>query len=72
MIREDAKGEPYVFVLKKPEENQGYTTEKRKIILGKNKKEMIEITKGLTSDELVVDEGVSLVVENQKVKRIIE
>ena len=72
VIREDAKGEPYVFVLKKPEENQGYTTEKRKIILGKNKKEMIEITKGLTSDELVVDEGVSLVVENQKVKRIIE
>ena len=61
-----------MFVLKKPEENQGYTTEKRKIILGKNKKEMIEITKGLTSDELVVDEGVSLVVENQKVKRIIE
>ena len=72
VIREDAKGEPYVFVLKKPEENQGYTTEKRKIILGKNKKEMIEITKGLTFDELVVDEGVSLVVENQKVKRIIE
>ena len=72
VIREDSKGEPYVFVLKKPEENQGYTTEKRKIILGKNKKEMIEITKGLTSDELVVDEGVSLVVENQKVKRIIE
>ena len=72
VIREDAKGEPYVFVLKKPEENQGYTTEKRKIISGKNKKEMIEITKGLTSDELVVDEGVSLVVENQKVKRIIE
>ena len=72
VIREDAKGEPYVFVLKKPEENQGYTTEKRKITLGKNKKEMIEITKGLTSDELVVDEGVSLVVENQKVKRIIE
>lgn len=72
VIREDSKGEPYVFVLKKPEENQGYTTEKRKIITGKNKKEMIEITKGLTSDELVVDEGVSLVVENQKVKRIIE
>ena len=72
VIREDAKGEPYVFVLKKPEENQGYTTEKRKIILGNNKKEMIEITKGLTSDELVVDEGVSLVVENQKVNRIIE
>ena len=72
VIREDAKGEPYVFVLKKPEENQGYTTEKRKIITGKNKKEMIEIKKGLTSDELVVDEGVSLVVENQKVKRIIE
>jgi len=72
VIREDAKGEPYVFVLKKPEENQGYTTEKRKIIIGKNKKEMIEITKGLTIDELVVDEGVSLLVENQKVKRIIE
>ena len=72
VIREDAKGEPFVFVLKKPEQNQGYTTEKRKIIIGKNKKEMIEITKGLTTDELVVDEGVSLIIENQKVKRIIE
>ena len=35
VIREDSKGEPYVFVLKKPEENQGYTTEKRKIIIRK-------------------------------------
>ena len=33
---------------------------------------IVYLTKGLTIDELVVDEGVSLLVENQKVKRIIE
>jgi hypothetical protein len=40
--------------------------------LGKSKNEMVEVTSGLQSGELIVDEGVSLLVADQKVKRIIE
>jgi hypothetical protein len=33
---------------------------------------MIEILEGVEIDELIADEGVSLLVSNQKVKRILE
>ena len=72
VIRENANGQPYVFILSNPEKDNGYTTEKRMIVLGKSKEEMIEILEGVTIDELIVDEGVSLLVSNQKVKRILE
>ena len=72
VIRENANGQPYVFILSNPEEDNGYTTEKRMIVLGKSKEEMIEILEGLEIDELIADEGVSLLVSNQKVKRILE
>ena len=38
----------------------------------KSKEEMIEILEGIETDELIADEGVSLLVSNQKVKRILE
>ena len=72
VIRENANGQPYVFILSNPEKDNGYTTEKRMIVLGKSKEEMIEILEGLEIDELIADEGVSLLVSNQKVKRILE
>ena len=72
VIRENANGQPYVFILSNPEKANGYTTEKRMIVLGKSKEEMIEILEGVTIDELIADEGVSLLVSNQKVKRILE
>ena len=72
VVREDAKNQPYVFVLSKPEKNNGFTTEQRMVTLGKTKEEMVEIIDGLTTGELVVEEGVSLLVTNQKVKRILE
>ena len=72
VIRENANGQPYVFILSNPEKDNGYTTEKRMIVLGKSKEEMIEILEGLTIDELIADDGVSLLVSNQKVKRILE
>ena len=61
-----------MFVLIQPEENDGYTTEKRNVKLGKSKNEIVEILKGITVGELIVDDGVNLLVNNQKVKRIIE
>ena len=72
VIRENANGQPYVFILSNPEKDNGYTTEKRMIVLGKSKEEMIEILEGVKIDELIADEGVSLLVSNQKVKRILE
>ena len=72
VVREDAKNQPYVFVLSKPEKDNGFTTEQRMVTVGKTKEEMVEITDGLTTGELVVEEGVSLLVTNQKVKRILE
>ncbi len=72
VVREDAKNQPYVFVLSKPEKDNGFTTEQRMVTVGKTKEEMVEILDGLTTGELVVEEGVSLLVTNQKVKRILE
>jgi RND family efflux transporter MFP subunit len=72
VVREDAKNQPYVFVLSKPEKDNGFTTEQRMVTLGKTKEEMVEIIDGLTTGELIVEEGVSLLVTNQKVKRILE
>lgn len=72
VVRENAEGKSYVFVLIEPESNEGYTTEQRIVSLGKSKNEKIEVTSGLQKGELVVDEGVSLLVADQKVKRILE
>ena len=72
VVREDAKNQSYVFVLSKPEKDNGFTTEQRMVTLGKTKEEMVEIIDGLTTGELIVEEGVSLLVTNQKVKRILE
>ena len=72
VVREDAKNQPYIFVLSKPEKDNGFTTEQRMVTLGKSKEEMVEIIDGLTTGELIVQEGVSLLVANQKVKRILE
>ena len=72
VIRENASGSTYVFVLTQPEPDNGYTTEKRIVELGKSKQELIEVLKGLSPGDLIVDEGVSTLVEDQKVKRILE
>jgi len=72
VVRENAEGKSYLFVLIEPESNGGFTTEQRIVTLGKSKNEMVEVTSGLQSGELIVDEGVSLLVADQKVKRIIE
>ena len=72
VIRENASGSTYVFVLIQPEPDNGYTTEKRIVELGKSKQELIEVLTGLSPGDLIVDEGVSTLVEDQKVKRILE
>lgn len=69
-IRENAEGENYVFVLTGPEGDNNYIAKQRFVTLGKTKNEMIEITEGISENDLLVDEGVGLLVPDQKVKRI--
>ena len=69
-IRENAEGENYVFVLTDPEGDNNYIAKERFVTLGKTKNEMIEITEGISENDLLVDEGVGLLVPDQKVKRI--
>ena len=70
VIRENAKGDSFVFILKVAEQENEYITEQRFVSLGMSKNELVEITKGVNTEDLIVDEGVSLLVTGQKVKRI--
>lgn len=70
VIRENAREETFVFVLNTPEENGGYTIAQHFVRLGKSQNEMVEIIEGINANDLVVDEGVSLLVDGQKVTRI--
>ena len=70
VIRENAKGDSFVFILTGLEQDNEYSTEQRFVTLGMSKNELVEITKGVNTGDLIVDEGVSLLVPGQKVKRI--
>lgn len=72
VIRENAEGNPYVFVLTQPEQDNTYVAEQRFISLGKTKEEWIEVVNGISSGDFVVDDGASTLSPNQKVKRILE
>jgi RND family efflux transporter MFP subunit len=70
IVRSNAQGQNYVFVLANPEEDNQFVASQQFVELGKTKNEMIEITKGISEGELLIDEGVGLLEPNQKVKRI--
>lgn len=69
IIRENAEGAYFVFALVNPEDEKGYTAAQRFVKIGKSKGELIEITAGITANDLLIDEGVSQVESDQKVKR---
>jgi RND family efflux transporter MFP subunit len=70
ILRANSKGQDYVFVLAKPEGENKFVATQRFVQLGKTKNEMIEITKGVSEGDLLIDEGVGFLEPNQKVKRI--
>jgi RND family efflux transporter MFP subunit len=72
VIRKNAKGESFVFVISAVKNNTHHTAEQRFVSLGKSKSEKVEIIEGINVGDLIVDEGVSLLVNGQKVTRIIE
>ena len=70
ILRQNAEGVYFVFALSNSEGENSYAAEQRFVELGKSKNEMIEITQGISKGDLLIDEGVSLLEPNQKVKRI--
>ena len=69
-IRSNSEGQNYVFILSNPEGENKFIASQQFVQLGKSKNEMIEIIGGISEGDLVIDEGVSLLEPNQKVKRI--
>ena len=69
-IRSNSEGKNYVFILSTPEGENKFIASQQFVQLGKSKNEMIEIIEGISEGDLVIDEGVSLLEPNQKVKRI--
>ena len=69
IIRENAEGAYFVFALVNPEDKKGYTAAQRFVKLGKSKGDLIEITAGIAVNDLLIDEGVSQIESDQKVKR---
>ena len=69
-VRSNSQGQNYVFILSNPEGENKFIASKKFVQLGKTKNEMIEIIKGVSIGDLLIDEGVSLLEPNQKVKRI--
>ena len=69
-IRSNSKGQNYVFILSNPEGENKFIASQQFVQLGKSKNEMIEIIEGISEGDLIIDEGVSLLEPNQKVKRI--
>ena len=70
IIKENAVGKKYIFKLNPDGKDQVYRTEKTFIQLGKYSIDKVEVLVGIQSGDLLVDEGATIVENNQRVKNI--
>ena len=70
IIKENAAGKKYIFKLNPDGKDQVYRTEQTFIQLGKNSIDKVEVLVGIQSGDLLVDEGATIVENNQRVKNI--
>ena len=70
IIKENAVGKKYIFKLNPAGKDQVYRTEQTFIKLGKNSIDKVEVIVGIQSGDLLVDEGATIVENNQRVKNI--
>ena len=70
IIKENAVGKKYIFKLNPDGKDQIYRTEQTFIQLGKNSIDKVEVLAGIKSGDLLVDEGATIVENNQRVKNI--
>ena len=70
IIRENSKGDKYIFKLKAENKKDVYKTKKTFIELGKKSFDKVEVTKGIKLGELILNEGAAIVDDNQRVREI--
>jgi len=70
VIKENSKGDKYIFKLKAENKKDVYTTKKAFIELGKKSVDKVEVTKGIKLGELILNEGAAIVDDNQRVREI--
>ena len=70
IIREDALGKNFVYVMSEDNKEGVYLTSKQFITLGNKSEDKVEVTEGLALGDLVVLEGAYSVEDSQRVKLI--
>ena len=70
IIKENTVGKKYIFKLTPDGKDQVYRTEQVFVKLGKKGRDKVEILEGIQAGELLVDEGATIVENNQRVKNI--
>ena len=70
IIKENAIGKKYIFKLTPDGKDQVYRTEQVFVKLGKKSTDKVEILEGIKAGDLLVDEGATIVENNQRVKNI--
>ena len=70
IIKENAVGKKYIFKLTPDGKDQVYRTEQVFVKLGKKSTDKVEILEGIQAGDLLVDEGATIVENNQRVKNI--
>ena len=70
IVREDALGKNFVYVMSEDNKEGVYLTSKQFITLGNKSEDKVEVTEGLTLGDIVVLEGAYSVEDSQRVKLI--
>ena len=70
IVREDALGKNFVYVMSEDNKEGVYLTSKQFITLGNKSEDKVEVTEGLDPGEIVVLEGAYSVEDSQRVKLI--
>ncbi len=70
IVREDALGKNFVYVMSEDNKEGVYLTSKQFITLGNKSEDKVEVTEGLDLGDIVVLEGAYSVEDSQRVKLI--
>ena len=70
IIKQNAVGKKYIFKLTPDGKDKVYRTEQVFVKLGKKSADKVEILEGIQAGDLLVDEGATIVENNQRVKNI--
>ena len=70
VIKENANGQKYVYKLIPEDKKQVFRTQQALVELGKKSFDKVEVLSGIEIGDLIVEEGATIVEDNQRVKNI--